>query len=361
MRGLSVIMASMKNRPPFRPSPRPAGSPSPVDRQLHVADRQESVINAQVRLIPIDADQASQRLDNFLMAKLKGVPKSRIYNLIRKGEVRVNKGRTKPDYKLQEGDLVRVPPVRVAEPEQEQAKASNQMVALLNRSILFEDDGLLVINKPPGLAVHGGSGVSLGLIETLRQMRPDARYLELVHRLDRDTSGCLMVAKKRSYLRHLQAALRDKTSAQVEKVYRALVVGAWPKRNLQINAPLLRVEVGNDERIVKVHREGKPSLTLFKVIQAFEGFTLIEARPVTGRTHQIRVHVQYAGHSLVGDEKYGDDELNTRMRSLGVKRLFLHASALGFVLPGASAMTWVEAPLPDDLAQPLLQLVPVTN
>ena len=351
----------MKNRPPSRSSPRSTGLPSPADRQAQVAERQEPAAIAQVRLIAIDADQAGQRLDNFLMAQLKGVPKSRIYNLVRKGEVRVNKGRSKPDYKLAAGDLVRVPPVRVAEPEREQAKASNQMVALLNRSILFEDEGLLVINKPPGLAVHGGSGVSLGLIETLRQMRPDARYLELVHRLDRDTSGCIMVAKKRSYLRHLQAALRDKSSGQVEKVYRALVVGSWPKRTRQINVPLLRVEVGNDERIVKVHPEGKPSLTLFEVVQAFEGYTLVEARPVTGRTHQIRVHAQHAGHSLVGDEKYGDDALNARMRSLGVKRLFLHAFALGFVLPGASAMTWVEAPLPEDLAQPLLQLAPLAD
>jgi 23S rRNA pseudouridine955/2504/2580 synthase len=307
---------------------------------------------AQVVMLPIDSDQAGQRLDNFLMARLKGVPKSRVYNIIRKGEVRVNKGRVKPDYKLCAGDLVRVPPVRVSESEPE-AKASNQMLKLLAASILYEDDGLLVINKPPGLAVHGGSGISLGLIETLRQMRPDARYLELVHRLDRDTSGCIMIAKKRSYLRHLQAALRDKNSGDISKTYCALVVGGWPKSCKRVDTPLLKSEVAKDERVVRVHPEGKPSLTEFKILQTFVGFTLVEARPITGRTHQIRVHAQYAGHSLVGDEKYGSDDVNARMREQGVKRLFLHAAALSFKLPGASAATLVEAPLPADLQAPL--------
>jgi len=316
-----------------------------------------AISNAQVKLTAIDADLAGQRLDNFLMAQLKGVPKSRIYNLIRKGEVRVNKGRSKPEYKLCAGDLVRIPPVRLAErPSGEQVKLSNQLANLLSASILFENDGLLVVNKPPGLAVHGGSGVSLGLIEALRQMRPEARYLELVHRLDRDTSGCIMVAKKRSYLRHLQAALRDKAQGGVVKVYQALVLGGWAKRCHQINAPLLKIEVVDDERVVKVHPDGKPSLTLFKVLRQLEGCTLMEARPVTGRTHQIRVHAQYAGHSLVGDEKYGNDQLNAVWRQQGFRRLFLHASALEFMLPGDDSATRVEAPLPEDLALPLSQL-----
>ena len=311
----------------------------------------------QVKLVTIDPDLAGQRLDNFLMAQLKGVPKSRIYNLIRKGEVRVNKGRTKPDYKLCAGDLVRIPPVRVAERSEEApAKLSHQLANLLNRSVLFEDDGMLVVNKPPGVAVHGGSGVSLGLIEALRQLRPEARYLELVHRLDRDTSGCIMIAKKRSYLRHLQAALREKASGEVIKIYQALVVGAWSKRCHQVNAPLLKMGVANDERVVKVHPDGKPSLTLFKILRQFEGFTLVEARPVTGRTHQIRVHAQSQGHALVGDEKYGDDELNASLRQQGFKRLFLHAGALEFYLPGAEQRTRVDAPLPEDLALPLAHL-----
>jgi 23S rRNA pseudouridine955/2504/2580 synthase len=310
---------------------------------------------AQVLMLDIDLDQAGQRLDNFLMARLKGVPKSKIYNIIRKGEVRVNKGRIKPDYKLCAGDSVRIPPIRVSEKEPE-AKASHQMLGLLANSILYEDDGMLVINKPPGLAVHGGSGISLGLIETLRQMRPEARYLELVHRLDRDTSGCIMIAKKRSYLRHLQAALRDKDIGGISKVYSALVIGAWPKSCRRVDAPLLKSEVANDERVVRVHPEGKPSLTEFKILQSFKGFTLIEARPITGRTHQIRVHAQYAGHALVGDEKYGSDELNARMRDHGIRRLFLHAAALRFCLPGATETTLVEAPLPKDLQDPLNRL-----
>jgi 23S rRNA pseudouridine955/2504/2580 synthase len=311
-----------------------------------------------VSFIEIDSDQAGQRLDNFLMARLKGVPKSRIYNIIRKGEVRINKGRTKPDYKLTAGDLVRVPPVRVT-PKATTPKPSNVMVKTLEAAILFETEGLLVINKPPGLAVHGGSGVSLGLIETLRQMRPDARFLELVHRLDRDTSGCIMIAKKRSMLRHLQAALREKNSSGVRKRYQALVVGYWPQDCFRVDAPLMKKEVGDSERVVRVHPEGKKSLTEFSVLQRFQDFTLIEARLITGRTHQIRVHAQYAGHCLVGDEKYGNDEVNAVMRQKGIRRLFLHAAELGFYLPNSEEMTIVRAPLSPDLAVPLSQFVPL--
>jgi 23S rRNA pseudouridine955/2504/2580 synthase len=332
-------------------------SPPQKNTVLSVA---HAAVHASVAFYTVDEELVGQRLDNFLMVKLKGVPKSRIYNLIRKGEVRVNKGRTKPDYKLQLSDVVRTPPVRQAEKATDaQPQASHQMQALLNNSILFENDGMLVINKPAGLAVHGGSGVSLGLIETLRQMRPDARYLELVHRLDRDTSGCIMVAKKRSFLRHLQAALRDKSTGDVVKIYHALVVGAWSKRCEKVDAPLLRMEVGKEERIVKVNPQGKPSLTRYKILQAYQGATLVEARPITGRTHQIRVHSQYASHSLVGDEKYGNDDDNTFFRRLGVKRLFLHAATLGFNLPGESDLTWVNAPLPSDLSIPLSRLSPL--
>ncbi len=316
--------------------------------------------NVGVSFISIDAELAGQRLDNFLIARLKGVPRSKVYNVIRKGEVRVNKGRIKPEYKLSEGDSVRIPPIRTAEAGTE-TKASHQMMELLDNSILFEDDGLLVINKPPGLAVHGGSGVTLGLIETLRQMRPDARHLELVHRLDRDTSGCIMVAKKRSYLRHLQAALREKSAGAggVEKVYQALVLGGWSKRCHQVNAPLMKFEVAGGARVVKVHPEGKPSLTEFSVLKRYDGFTLVEARPITGRTHQIRVHAQYAGHCLAGDEKYGDDKVNESLRCLGLRRLFLHASSLAFYLPGSSHITRVEAPLLSDLEEPLAKLVEI--
>lgn len=336
------MMRAMK-KPQF-----PSGSVSPITPGLPV----------QVNFVTVDEDMAGQRLDNFLMARLKGVPKSRIYNLIRKGEVRVNKGRTKPEYKLSAGDEVRVPPVRMAEREP-MTKPSNVMTRLLESSILFENDGLLVINKPPGLAVHGGSGVSLGLIETLRQMRPEARYLELIHRLDRDTSGCIMVAKKRSMLRHLQAALREKSASGITKVYQALVIGQWPKSCRRVDAPLLKLEVANDERIVKVDPGGKPSLTEFKLLQSFTNCSLVEARPITGRTHQIRVHAQYMGHSLVGDEKYGNDDFNKEMKSLGVRRLFLHAAELAFYLPDAAEKTCVKAPLADDLAAVISQLSPL--
>ncbi len=323
-------------------------------------DFQDGGANAGVSFITIDADLAGQRLDNFLIARLKGVPRSKVYNVIRKGEVRVNKGRIKPEYKLLAGDSVRIPPIRTAEAGTE-AKASHQMMALLDKSILFEDEGLLVINKPPGLAVHGGSGVTLGLIETLRQMRPEARHLELVHRLDRDTSGCIMVAKKRSYLRHLQAALREKSAGAggVEKVYQALVLGGWSKRCHQVNAPLMKFEVAGGERVVKVHPEGKPSLTEFSVLRRYDGFTLVEARPITGRTHQIRVHAQYVGHCLAGDEKYGSDLINASLRELGLRRLFLHASSLSFYLPDSDLVTRVEAPLFPDLVEPLSKLVEI--
>lgn len=308
----------------------------------------------QVQWLTISDEQAGQRIDNFLMARLKGVPKARVYNILRKGEVRVNKGRIKPDYRLQPGDLLRIPPVRVAQ-RPAPGKPSNQLIRTLENSVLFENDGLLVINKPPGLAVHGGSGVSLGLIEVLRLMRPEARYLELVHRLDRGTSGCIMVAKKRSYLRHLQAALRHKRG--VRKVYQALVLGQWPAERQRIDAPLLKLESNNGkERIVKVHPEGKSSLTEFRVLQAYTDYTLMEARPLTGRTHQIRVHAQYAGHSLAGDERYGDDHANERLRKLGMRRLFLHAAELGFYLPDESELTVVQAPLSEDLTAALALL-----
>ncbi len=329
-------MRPMTKSTPSIPSPPPPSAPT------------------QVQWLTIDDDQAGQRVDNFLMARLKGVPKSRVYNILRKGEVRVNKGRVKPDYRLAPGDLVRVPPVRITA-SAPAAKPSDQLVYQLEKAVVFENEGLLVLNKPPGLAVHGGSGVSLGLIEVLRQMRPEARFLELVHRLDRDTSGCIMIAKKRSMLRHMQAAFRDKSGSGVTKIYQALVLGRWSDRRTKVDAPLMRLEV-NGDRIVKVHPEGKPSLTRFRVLRHFDGATLVEAHLITGRTHQIRVHAQSAGHSLVGDEKYGDDRANGRWREQGVKRLFLHAAELGFYLPDEREMTRVSAPLPADLEAVIARL-----
>ncbi len=300
-----------------------------------------------VRFIEVADDFEGQRLDNFLLARLKGVPKSMIYRVIRKGEVRVNKGRAKPDRKLVAGDIVRVPPVRTKQVEQ--VTPSQQLLETLDKAVLHDDKGLLIINKPSGLAVHGGSGIHIGMIEALRQAY-QAPHLELVHRLDRDTSGCIMVARKRSVLKHLQEALRHK--GQIQKYYLALVAGHWPKNLSVVDVPLKRCEYPNGERIVRVHEEGKPSVTHFKVIQAFADCTLVLAKPLTGRTHQIRVHAQHAGHALIGDEKYTDATINKTMRNKGFKRLCLHACRLDLpMLEGHTLST--SAPLPDDLLNPL--------
>ena len=307
----------------------------------------EKVINPVVRLVAVEADYVGQRIDNFLMRELKGVPKSRIYNLLRRGEVRVNKSRAKPDYKLQTGDVVRVPPVRVA--VREESAVPLGLDAGLRSAILYEDAGLLVINKPSGLAVHGGSGISLGLIEALRQMYPEQRHLELVHRLDRDTSGCVMVAKKRSVLKQLHELLKARKG--VDKRYLALVGGKWPARKQQVNAPLQKNVLSSGERMVRVELEGKKSVTEYTLLRRVAGASLIEARPVTGRTHQIRVHCQYAGYPILGDDKYGDDGAGANFRKLGLKRLFLHAHSLAFTLDGKRIS--VVAPLPPELEKVL--------
>ncbi|MEX0425419.1 23S rRNA pseudouridine(955/2504/2580) synthase RluC [Providencia rettgeri] len=300
----------------------------------------------QVQFIDISDDEAGQRIDNFLLTKLKGVPKSMIYRIIRKGEVRVNKGRIKPEYKLVEGDQVRVPPVRVAERETAPVSAKLDKVAALANCILFEDDVLLVLNKPSGTAVHGGSGLSFGVIEGLRALRPEARFLELVHRLDRDTSGILLVAKKRSALRALHEQLRLK---QMQKDYLALVRGNWQSHMKVVQAPLLKNILQSGERVVKVSSEGKPSETRFKVEERFENATLIKASPVTGRTHQIRVHTLYAGHPIAFDDRYGDKQFDSQLAGTGLNRLFLHASALKFTHPKTGEEMRLQAPLDNEL------------
>ena len=290
----------------------------------------EKVISSNVQFFTISDDEAGQRLDNFLLAKLKGVPKSLIYRIVRKGEVRVNKGRIKPEYKLQEDDVVRVPPVRVAEKNELPVSTKLNKVAELESQILYEDEVMLVINKPSGIAVHGGSGLSFGVIEALRALRPEARFLELVHRLDRDTSGILLVAKKRSALRNLHEQLRVKT---VQKDYLALVRGQWQSHVKVVQAPLLKNELASGERIVKVSEQGKPSETRFAIEERYQNATLVKASPVTGRTHQIRVHTQYAGHPIALDDKYGDKEFDKYMQDLGLNRLFLHAFSIRFEHP----------------------------
>lgn len=308
----------------------------------------------QVQMLTIDEDNTGQRIDNFLLAKLKGVPKSMIYRIVRKGEVRVNKKRIKPEYKLQDGDVVRIPPVRVSESDSRTAPSPHlHRVAQLEERILFEDKHLIVMNKPAGIAVHGGSGVDYGLIEGLRSLRPEQKFLELVHRLDKETSGVLLVAKKRSALRHLHDQLRNK---QMQKDYLALVRGAWQAHDRVVKAPLLKITLPHGERIVRVNAEGKPSETHFRIMQRYEQGTLVKASPVTGRTHQIRVHCQYVGHPIACDEKYSEQAFDDSMRALGLNRLFLHAAQLRFTHPGTEEVMEVQARLDDELQQLLDKL-----
>lgn len=305
-----------------------------------------------VQLLEVAPELAGQRIDNFLRTQLKGVPKTLIYRILRKGEVRVNKGRIKPEYKLQAGDIVRVPPLRLAERDEPEPLAQG-LLQRLEAAIVYEDKALIVLNKPAGIAVHGGSGLNYGVIEAFRQLRPDAKDLELVHRLDRDTSGLLMIAKKRSMLRHLHEALRGDG---VDKRYMALVRGHWATAKKQVSAPLLKSNLRSGERMVEVNPEGKEALTVFRVLRRFGEFaTLVEAKPVTGRTHQIRVHTQYAGHSIAGDSKYGDDDFTKEIRELGGKRLFLHAYELIVPLPEGGQLK-LEAPVDEMWARTLERL-----
>ena len=282
-----------------------------------------------VRILAIDEHAAGQRLDNFLVRRLKGVPRTRLYRALRKGEVRVNKGRVRADYRLQAGDLVRIPPLYTPSPGTPVAAPLSTLESLAHK-ILYEDDDLLAVNKPSGLAVHGGSGVSFGLIEALRQLRPKSAYLELVHRLDMDTSGLILIAKRAPVLRELHRQLREK---DMDKRYIALVAGKWPAATRVVEVPLQKDILQSGERMVRTSREGKDALTRFRILERLGVATLLEARPVTGRTHQIRVHARHAGHPLLGDDKYGTAQSETLTRELGLKRLFLHAASLRFTLP----------------------------
>lgn len=294
------------------------------------------------QFINVDAEYAGQRIDNFLVTRLKGVPKSVIYRCLRKGEVRVNKGRIKPEYRVQAGDTIRIPPLRRPDPEAAagEIKVGDRIKELLQSCILFEDEGLIVLNKPAGMAVHGGSGVSWGVIEALRAMRPDAKHLELVHRLDKETSGCLMVAKKRSRLKKLHEQLQN---GQIRKTYLTLVDGRWKGKFHRIEAPLQKFGEQGGERFVKVSSEGKPSCTEFQLVRHYPHATLMEASPLTGRTHQIRVHALFAGHPVVGDEKYASKDSLKHFKTLGAGRMFLHAISLE--LPGEKGIQRFEAPL----------------
>jgi 23S rRNA pseudouridine955/2504/2580 synthase len=288
----------------------------------------------------VSEEMAGQRLDNFLITYLKGVPKTRVYRIIRKGEVRVNKGRIKPDYRLVAGDIIRIPPIRLGEVPSAGSRQVGSKISQLLSWVLYEDDKLLIINKPAGMAVHGGSGVSWGIIEALRQIR-EQDDLELVHRLDRDTSGCLMIAKRRSTLKAIHELLKN---GQVEKTYWALVKGPW-LGGASCDAPLKKNQLSSGERFVKVSEDGQESLTHFRILEEYQQTTLMEAKPVTGRTHQIRVHAAFAGSPIIGDTKYGDADFNRLMKTKGLSRLFLHARKISLTLPGYPNTLSVEAPL----------------
>jgi 23S rRNA pseudouridine955/2504/2580 synthase len=295
---------------------------------------------ARATLLEVGEESVAQRIDNFLLRRLKGVPKSHVYQVLRSGQVRVNSGRVKPDYRLKVGDRVRLPPVRVAAAA---VKPAPRPMAL---PIVHEDPALLVIDKPSGIAVHGGSGVSYGVIESLRAQRPQAKLLELVHRLDRDTSGLLIVAKKRSALVELHRMLRE---GMVRKVYLALVKGHWGGGAQEIRAPLHKFITAGGERRVAVHGTGKAAVTRVRPIAASDECSLLELELLTGRTHQIRVHLAHAGHPVLGDDKYGDFELNRALAKQGVKRLLLHARRLSFAHPVSGERMELDAPLPPDM------------
>ncbi|MGB1972748.1 MAG: 23S rRNA pseudouridine(955/2504/2580) synthase RluC [Vibrio toranzoniae] len=310
-----------------------------------------SEIRTQVQFVDIDEDMAGQRIDNFLRNQLKNIPKSMIYRIVRKGEVRVNKKRIKAEYKLKAGDLVRIPPVTIEEKTEENVPSTKlNKVSELEQCIIYEDDHMLILNKPSGTAVHGGSGLKFGAIEALRALRPDARFLELVHRIDRDTSGILLIAKKRSALRHLQAQFREKT---VQKYYFALVMGEWKNSCKVVNAPLLKNEVNS---IVRVNPNGKASETRFRVLEKFKDATLVQASPITGRTHQIRVHTQYTGHPIAWDDRYGDRRFDAYTSKVGLDRLFLHAANIKFTHPGSEEKMDISAPMEARLEKALTGL-----
>ncbi len=304
-----------------------------------------------VRYVEIDENRAGQRLDNFLISQLKGVPKSRLYRLLRRGEVRVNRGRVGPDYRLQEGDSVRLPPVREAPPRELVAKPE-EFEWLADR-ILYEDDALLAIDKPAGFAVHGGSGVGVGVIEAMRLIRPAAPFLELVHRLDRSTSGCLLLAKSRPALLALHQMLQ---AGEIDKRYLALIKGRWRGGPAELSAPLARDRRRGQERLVGVSEEGKEAETRFVPKGTYGAATLVEIHLLTGRTHQARVHATHLGHPIAGDDKYGDREFNRKLRPLGLRRLFLHAASLRFRHPISGHRMEFEAPLPPELTTVLERL-----
>ena len=294
---------------------------------------------ARATTLEVGEEAAAQRIDNFLLRHLKGVPKSHVYRVLRSGEVRVNSGRVKPEYRLRAGDRVRVPPVRIAEKTGAPARPAEFPV-------VHEDAALLVVDKPAGVAVHGGSGVSFGVIESLRAARPQARFLELAHRLDRDTSGLLIVAKKRSALVEVHRMLRE---GEIRKVYLTVAKGRWQGRSRELRESLHKYVNAKGERRVSVQADGMAAVTRVAALKAKDEFSLLEVELLTGRTHQIRVHLAHAGHPVLGDDKYGDFDLNHRLEKAGVRRLFLHAARLSLAHPVSKEKLALSAPLPEEM------------
>lgn len=299
----------------------------------------------EVKQVVIDSNRSGQRIDNFLQRELDGIPRSRIYQMLRKGEVRVNKGRIKQTYRLQAGDTVRIPPLYVADAKTAPVVSTN-LAEKLQGSILYEDDSIIVLNKPSGLSVHGGTGQKLGLIEAIRASEPRYEKLELVHRLDRGTSGCLLLAKDLPSLRQLHT---DMKSGEIDKTYTALLMGQLQRQSLRVDKPLSRTTKRAGERIVGIDAQGKKAVTVFNRKKTFRQATLVEVDLLTGRTHQIRVHSASIGHPVIADEKYGDKDTNQYFRQLGLRRLFLHATALRFRSPASGKKLNIKAPLDPQL------------
>lgn len=310
-----------------------------------------------VRFVKIGVDEVGQRIDNYLLCQFKGIPRSHIYKILRAGEVRVNKKRVKPVYKLVAGDEIRLPPVRTG--RSKVRRPPDEVIKLVASRIVYDDADLFVVNKPAGLAVHAGSGVAFGVIDAMRQIDMSVQQLFLVHRLDRDTSGCLLIARNRQVLRTLQIALQAR---EVGKFYTALLMGSWGRQDSKISVSLRRNQVRGGKRLVQADTDGKRAVSDFKVIREYAGkpagmgCSLMKIQLITGRTHQIRVHGAEKGHPLAGDGKYGDEKFNRQMRSLGLKRMFLHASALEFTHPGSGQTISVEAPLDNELQRILDRL-----
>jgi len=324
-----------------------SGKPIQKGRQ-HAADASPQTVLPQAQFVTIGEEEAGQRIDNYLLRICKGVPKSHVYRILRSGEVRVNKGRIDQLYRLVAGDIVRIPPVRIAEKPDNGAPAAEF-------PIIFEDAHLLVIDKPAGVAVHGGSGVSFGVIEQLRAARPDAKFLELVHRLDRETSGLLLLAKKRTALTNLHEQMRD---GETDKRYLALASGDWKNKRQHVKAPLHKYTTGDGERRVAVSEDGMPSHTVFTLLKKFAEFALLEAELKTGRTHQIRVHLQSTGFPIAGDDKYGDFALNKALqkRTVPLRRMFLHAHQITFRHPDSGKIMTLNAPLAPECERFLVSL-----